>query len=126
MKTAFLTQLFNDTFYVMDSEPALARTYADLTMILRPEMRRFQLLDILIEFKFIKPNILARSGAELRQMDAGALLTLAPVRGQQAEAERQLRRYGSALTKKYGDRLRLRMYTVIAIGFERLTWVEVA
>ncbi len=126
VKTAFLTQLFNDTFYVMDSEPALARTYADLPMILRPEMRRFQLLDILIEFKFIRPNILARSGADLRQMEAGALLALAPVQEQKAEAERQLRRYGNALTKKYGDRLRLRMYTVIATGFERLTWVEVA
>jgi len=34
--------------YIMDSEPALERTYADPTMILRPEMRRFRLLDILL------------------------------------------------------------------------------
>jgi len=125
VKTAFLTLLFNDTFYVMDSEPALARTYADLTMILRPEMRRFQLLDLLLEFKFVKLSELEQSGVAVQQMDQATLLTLAPIRAKMAEAQTQLQRYRPILAKKYGDRLRLRTYAVVAVGFERLVWREV-
>ena len=124
IKTAFLTLLFNDTFYVMDSEPALQRTYADLSMILRPEMRRFQLLDILLEFKFVKLSDVAQSGVEVRQMENSALLALDSVQEKIAEATPQLHRYRTALGKKYGDRLRLRSFAVVAIGFERLVWVE--
>jgi hypothetical protein len=124
VKTAFLTLLFNDTFYVMDSEPALQRTYADLSMILRPEMRRFHLLDILLEFKFVKLSEVAHSGVEVRQMENSALLALEVVQAKITEAIPQLQRYRQALVKKYGDRLRLRAYAVVAIGFERLVWVE--
>lgn len=56
VKTAFLTLLFNDTFYIMDSETSLERRYADLTMIVRPDMRHHLLLDFLIEFKYVKLN----------------------------------------------------------------------
>lgn len=125
IKTAFLTMLFNDTFYVMDSEPALQRSYADLTMILRPEMRRFQLLDLLVEFKFVKLSELTQSGVVLRQMDRNALLALDPVKAKLAEAKTQLPRYRKTLTQKYGSGLRLRTYAVIAIGFERLIWLEI-
>ena len=53
VKTAFLTLLYNDILYVMDSESEVDRRYADLTMIIRPDMRKFAILDILIEFKFV-------------------------------------------------------------------------
>jgi hypothetical protein len=49
----FLTLLFNDTFYIMDFEPKSVRKYTDLTMIVRPDMRRYQLKDFLLEFKYI-------------------------------------------------------------------------
>jgi hypothetical protein len=124
VKTAFLTLLFNDTFYIMDSEPALQRTYADLSMILRPEMRRFQLLDILLEFKFVKLSELGHNGVEIRQMEQSTLLALEVVQAKISEATPQLQRYRTALVKKYGDRLRLRTFAVVAIGFERLLWVE--
>ncbi len=39
------------------------------------------------------------------------------------EAKKQLRRYGDALEKKYGN-LRLRRYAVVSLGFERLWWEE--
>ena len=109
----------------MDSEAALQRSYADLIMILRPEMRRFQLLDILVEFKFVKLSELAQSGIEARQMEASALLALDAVKVKFAEAQGQLQRYRKALAKKYGAALRLRTYAVVAIGFERLVWQEV-
>ncbi|MCB1822509.1 MAG: hypothetical protein KDI73_13170, partial [Candidatus Competibacteraceae bacterium] len=51
VKTAFLVVLFNDAFYVMDSEPALERGYGDLMLRVRPHMRQYQLLDHLLEFK---------------------------------------------------------------------------
>ncbi|MDM8537576.1 AAA family ATPase, partial [Desulfobacterales bacterium HSG17] len=54
VKTAFLTLLYNDILYIMDSESELDRRYADLTMIIRPDMRQFEILDILIEFKYVK------------------------------------------------------------------------
>jgi hypothetical protein len=38
IKTLFLTLLFNNTFYIVDSEPALQRSYADFLMRRRPEV----------------------------------------------------------------------------------------
>lgn len=49
LKTIFLTLLFQDTLYLIDFEMALARGYADLTLIIRPERRHYQLLDIVLE-----------------------------------------------------------------------------
>jgi hypothetical protein len=37
----------------MDSEKETGRDYADLTMIIRPDMRRFKIFDVLIEFKYV-------------------------------------------------------------------------
>jgi len=54
VKTAFLTLLFNDTLYIMESEAEIERGHTDLTMIVRPDMRQYQVLDILIEFKFVR------------------------------------------------------------------------
>ena len=51
LKTAFLTLLFNDTLYIMESEVELERGHVDLTM--SPDMRQYQVLDILIEFTFV-------------------------------------------------------------------------
>jgi hypothetical protein len=39
LKTAFLTLLYNDIIYIMDSETEIDRRYADLTMIFRPDKR---------------------------------------------------------------------------------------
>ena len=39
VKTAFLVTLFSDAFYIMDSETAVGRGYADLSLILRPDRR---------------------------------------------------------------------------------------
>ena len=125
IKTAFLTLLFNDTFYIMDSEAELQRSYADLTMILRPEMRRFTLLDILLEFKLVKLSELGLSGQQVRQMSREELPNLKLVNTQLQEAIEQAQHYRTVLTTKYADKLRLRTYAVVAIGFERLVWQEV-
>jgi hypothetical protein len=124
IKTAFLTLLFNDTFYIMDSEPVLERTYADLTMIVRPDMRQYTLLDVLIEFKFVSLNELGLNGEQVRQMNTDELSALPPVKKRLKEANTKLTEYRLILEAKYGKILRLRVYSVIAIGFDRLVWAE--
>ncbi len=126
VKTAFLTLLFNDTFYIMDSEPALERGYADLVMLVRPDMRKYALLDLLIEFKYVKLSDLGLSSAEVRDLPPADLAALPLVQEQVTAARAQVRGYRRTLEAVYGDKLRLRTYAVVAVGFERLLAVEVA
>ncbi len=125
IKTAFLTLLFDDMFYIMDSETALERDYADMTMIVRPDMRRYQLLDILIEFKYIGLKELGLSGDEVKQMSCSDLEALPPVQQKFAESKTKLDGYRQVLEAKYGDKLRLHNYSVVALGFDRLAWEEI-
>jgi len=125
IKTAFLTLLYNDRLYIMDSETALARNYADLTMIVRPEARQYPVFDFLVEFKYATLPELGLTGEALAQLDRAQLQTLAPVQSKFTEAKAKLQSYRATLTAKYGSVLRLRAYAVIALGFERLVWEEV-
>ena len=125
IKTAFLTLLFDDMFYIMDSETAVERDYADMTMIVRPDMRRYQLLDILIEFKYIGLKELGLSGDEVKQMSCSDLEALPPVQQKFAESKTKLDGYRQVLEAKYGDKLRLHNYSVVALGFDRLAWEEI-
>ncbi len=124
VKTAFLTLLFNDVLYIMDSEPALERCYADLVMIVRPDMRQYDVLDLLIEFKYISLKELGMSGAQVREASLEKLRALPQVAGQLQQAHKALQRHRQALENRYGDLLRLRTYAVVALGFDRLVWQE--
>ena len=125
VKTAFLSLLFNDTLYITDSETALERGYADMTMIVRPDKRQFQLLDFLFEFKYVglKDNNL--SGAKVKAMTDAELKTLAPVKLKLAESAAKLKGYRQTLESAYDDKLRLRCYSVVAVGFDRLVQAEI-
>lgn len=125
VKMAFLSLLYNDIFYIIDSEQPVARGYADLTMILRPEMWRFRLLNILIEFKFIKPGELGLTTEQAKTKSHEELNALDLVKTKMNEAVTQAKRYRTVLTANYGEPERLHSYAVVAIGFERLLWQEV-
>lgn len=125
VKTAFLTLLFHDTFYIMDSEPSLERGYADLIMIVRPDMRQYQLLDLLLEFKYLSLQVVGLSGEAVKSLSHEEIIALSPVQAAMKEAKEQLIGYCRTLQTAYGDMLRLRVYSVVAIGFERLVWEEV-
>lgn len=126
LKTIFLSLLFNDRLYIIDSEPELARTYADLTLIRRPEMRQHpQLVDLLFEFKYVTLNEIGSSGVELRKLSQTELLSFESVREKLTQAQAQVRQYQSQLSAKYGNALRLRAYAIVAVGFERLIAKEV-
>jgi len=122
IKTAFLTVLFDDVFYVMDSERPLERGYADLTMIIRPERRKAPIRDFIFEFKYLKLSQLELSGEQVRQMSLKELKALAPVKQKLSESEQQLLNYQTRLQSKYENSLRLQLISVVALGFERMMW----
>ncbi len=126
VKTAFLTLLFNDTFYIMDSEPELDRQYADLTMRVRPDMRRYQLLDFLIEFKYVRPKQqLGLTAEQVKQLSDEELMAKKIVKQKLIESENQLKSYRQTLQSCYGNQLRLHSYSVVAVGYERLIHCEI-
>jgi len=125
VKTVFLTLLFNDIAYIVDSEPTLERTYADLTLIVRPEMRQYQLLDILFEFKYVALADAGLTGEQARALSAAEVQALAPIQARLAEARARLQGYRQVLQQRYGERLRLRSYAIVSLGFDRLAWEEV-
>lgn len=125
-KTLFLTLLFNDTVYIMDSEPSLQRQYGDLIMLVRPDVRQYQLLDFLMEFKYVPLGKNNLTGEQVKGMSQDELLALEPVKTELADARKQLTGYRATLEQVYGaDYLRLRTYAVVAVGYDRLVWQEV-
>ena len=126
IKTAFLTVLFDDVWYIMDSETVLDRRYADLTMILRPDCRHLPLRDFLFEFKYLKLSDVKKSGAELKELSLFELEDLEAVKEKLAESEGQLLDYQMRLESKYSDGLKLQLISVVAVGFERVVWKRVS
>ncbi len=122
VKTAFLVTLFNDAFYIMDSEPALARRYGDLLLRVRPDMRPYALLDHLLEFKALSLKAVGLTGEALRAKPRAELRALPAVAEKLAEAEQQLSVYRETLEREAGGTLKLRTHAVVCIGLERLVW----
>jgi len=122
VKTAFLTLLFNDTFYIMDSETAIDRGYSDLSLILRPDMRKYRLLDHLLEFKYLSWKALGTNSEAVRDMTREELRELPLVVEQLNSAGAQLARYRETLERVYGKKLRLHTHAMVCIGLERLVW----
>ncbi len=124
VKTAFLTLLYNDILYIMDSESEVGRQRVDLTMIIRPDMRRFTILDVLIEFKYVTLADAGVSGKEARELTVESLQSLPPMQQMMTEAAEQVREYGRILEERHGN-LRLGRFAVVALGFKRIWAREV-
>jgi len=133
VKTLFIALLYYNDLYIMDSEPAIQRLYGDLIMMIRPEMRHYEICDILIEFKYVplsdkedkQDKQYKFSGQQIQQKSQTELADLKPVKKELTSAKKQLRGYRKTLQNKYGDSLKLRTYAVVSVGFERLLWEEV-
>ncbi|WP_069469825.1 AAA family ATPase [Candidatus Marithrix sp. Canyon 246] len=115
IKTAFLTVLFNDVWYMMDSEMPVERRYSDLSMIVRPDFRQTPLKNFLFEFKYLKLSEVKLTGNELKLLSIEEIETLELVQEKLAEAEQQLLDYQSSLED-------LQLISVVAVGFDRLVW----
>jgi len=119
VKTAFLTLLYNDIIYIMDSETEIDRRYADLTMIIRPDKRYGKVFDVLIEFKFIKLKDAGTSADKAQKLSEDKLMLIPEIANQIADGAKQVQEYGKKLEQKYGN-LRLQKFVVVALGFERV------
>jgi hypothetical protein len=127
IKTAFMMLLFDDRLYIVDSEPELKRQYADFTLIARPDMRKYEMLDHLMEFKFVKLSDVNLSGKEVQHLSEKALQELPQVQTAFTAAFAQLETYKPILFDRYNKEiLRLQTTAVVAVGFERLLWRKAA
>ena len=107
----------------MDSEPELTRRYADLTMIIRPDMRHGKIFDVLIEFKFLSLKELGQTGETIQSMSESELQALPPVKQALKEGGIQVMDYGRRLADKYRN-LRFGKFVVVALGFERICFLN--
>jgi len=124
VKMAFLTLLYNDILFVMDSELEINRTYLDLTMIIRPDKRHFELNDVLIEFKYIPLSKAKLTGEQARNLTQKELESLSCIKKELISANNQANRYSQKLNQKYKN-LSLKAFIVVSLGFERLCWEEI-
>ncbi len=124
VKALFLSILFDDARYLIFSELELRQGYADLCLLVRPEMRRHGFFDVLFEFKLVRRAKLGKQGKDLRAMDDKALLKLTPVANAFKAARAQVLDYRDALAKKVGE-AQPRCYVVVAVGLERVLGEEV-
>lgn len=123
IKTAFLTLLFNDIYYMVDSETALQRRYADLVLVIRPSMRQyFSLKDLVLEFKYLSLADLKLTGEQVRELSRENLAQLPVVQTALTAALQQLQHYRTVLVEKYQEPQRLYCIAVIALGFDRVVW----
>ena len=68
VKTLFMALLYEAFNYTLRSEAELGHGYADLVLELRAEARKFELFDLLIEFKYVKLSDVKLDGAAVRAM----------------------------------------------------------
>ncbi|WDN90073.1 hypothetical protein BuS5_03043 [Desulfosarcina sp. BuS5] len=119
LKTAFLTLLYNDIIYIMDSEKEIDRRYADLTMIIRPDKRYGNVFDVLIEFKFVKLKNAGLSAEQAKKLSKDELYQVPEIVMQMEDGKKQVKEYGEKLEQRHGN-LRLKKFVVVALGFERI------
>ncbi len=124
LKTAFLTLLYNDIIYIMDSETEIDRRYADLTMIIRPDKRYGKVFDVLIEFKFVKLKDAGMSADQAAELTDDELCLIPEIATQIKDGEKQVKEYGKKLEQQYGN-LRLQKFVVVALGFERVCFRKI-
>jgi len=121
VKIAFLTLLFDDRLYMMVSETEVDHGYIDLSLIRRLDRRNIQALDLLLEFKYVSLKDLTLTGEQVRALSLAELAALPEVERALQTAGEQARRYGAALSERYGL-TDLRLFAVVGIGLERVVW----
>ncbi len=125
VKALFLSLLYNDLIYITDSEPELERRYADLLMLLRPESRPYPMFDILIEFKYVELSKVELNAEGVRRKTTAELAALDIIKAEFVATRSALQAYRQTLQTKYSVILKLRVYAVVSLGFERVLWEEV-
>ena len=94
IKTIFMC-LLNNNNYIMISERQSRSGFADLAMIVRPDCRKYQLIDILIEFKYIPPKDLKLKN--IKKLSDTVLFKHKMVQRKFQDAKKQAARYSKEL-----------------------------
>ena len=121
IKLAFMMLLYNDHLYMMVSETESGRRYVDLSLIVRPDMRQFQALDLVLEFKYLSLAKLGMSAEQLKAMADDQLIALPLVAKALTEAQQQGQVYMQTLAQQY-PKAKLHGFSVVALGFEKLVF----
>ncbi|MDY0362922.1 MAG: PD-(D/E)XK nuclease domain-containing protein, partial [Desulforegulaceae bacterium] len=124
LKTAFLTLLYNDIIFLMDSENEISKRYSDLTMIIRPDKRYGKVYDVLMEFKFVSLKDAKMTGKQAENLSYDELKNHPLVKEKMEEGINQVKDYSAKLEEKYKD-LRLQKFVITSIGFERVCYEKV-
>ena len=88
------------------------------------DRRNIQALDLLLEFKYVSLKDLKLAGEQVRALSPAELAALPEVERVLQTAGEQARRYGAALSERYGL-TDLRLFAVVGIGLERVVWQAV-
>ncbi len=88
------------------------------------QARYYRFFDILIEFKYVNFSDAGLTGEVARKLPWDDLVILTPVQNAWVDGEKQVKAYRKALNEKYPD-LNIKRFVVVALGFERLCWLEV-
>ncbi|MGI9213731.1 MAG: hypothetical protein ACR2HF_14775, partial [Methylococcaceae bacterium] len=94
------------------------------SLIVRPDMRRFQALDLILEFKYVGLKELGLTGLEVNAKSREELLVLPLVRKKLDEARSQAERYADTLKTRYGIPT-ITCFAVVALGLERVVFESV-
>jgi hypothetical protein len=81
--------------------------------------------NFLIEFKYVSLKKAELSGEQAKKLSISELKALEPVKDKLAESKTQLNNYRQILLSRYGKKLRLHSYSVVAVGYERLVVCEI-
>ena len=124
IKVIFMMMLYNDRVYMMVSETEVHHGYADLSLIVRPDTRRFQALDLVLEFKYLGLQELGLSGEAVRAQSHEILCRIPQVAEKLKEAREQALRYGQALKDRY-NLTAITGFAVVALGLERIVFERI-
>jgi hypothetical protein len=90
-------------------------------------MRKYAMLDHLMEFKFVKLSDVNLNGKTVQNLSQEELQALPQVKTAFTAAFAQLETYKPILFKRYNKEiLRLQTTAVVAVGFERLVFEKIS
>jgi len=123
-KLIFLSIFYRPDFYLIESEPELGKGYADLVYMVRKDKSHVQLVNFILEFKYVSLQEIGESTKELKKLSAQELEQKEIVRSKVEEAKAQLLQYEKELNQKYPE-IEFRKYIIVGIGFVRILGFEV-
>ena len=79
----------------------------------------------LIKFKYVKLKKVGVTAKQVKQLSDDELKAKEPIKDKLVESESQLKSYRQTLQSRYGNKLRLHCYSVVAVGYERIIHCEI-